>query len=544
MINKNAVILAAGKSSRFAPFTYEKPKGMFRVKGEILIERQIEQLYEAGIKEIYVVIGYMKEKFFYLEQKYPFVHLLVNNKFDKKGNLYSLYQAKEYLCNTYICCADHYFKNNIFMEDYNPENISYRACVYYEGKFREFAVGGSDAAVITKFSPGGEDGFAMAGPAYINEHFSEVFCERMDKEINDFGVSVMFWEEFYARHMDRLTFYMKKYEPDEILEFENIDDLREFDSEFLMNIDSEIIENITDTLNCRPDDITDISVIHAGLTNISFRFAVHERNYVYRHPGGTAGNLTDRRAELFAQMTAKESGIDRSVIRMELNGWKISHFVEEARNCNFEKGISHLMSADRQLEEAMKYLHMLHASKIQDAGSIKIFDNIKEGKKLMEIASGTKGNLAREFSGLIGKVERLYEEVKADARRKGYDLVLCHNDVYEPNYLIDKNGSMYLIDWEYAGLNYAANDIGCILCRYDWTDQQTKRYIKAYLGQEPDEEQRRFYYAFIPISAFYWFCWGLYKGSVGDDDSFFFLPSYRNLVRYIDPALKSYGIEE
>ena len=134
--------------------------------------------------------------------------------------------------------------------------------------------------------------------------------------------------------------------------------------------------------------------------------------------------------------------------------------------------------------------------------------------------------------------------MKADARRKGYDLVLCHNDVYEPNYLIDKNGSMYLIDWEYAGLNYAANDIGCILCRYDWTDQQTKRYIKAYLGQEPDEEQRRFYYAFIPISAFYWFCWGLYKGSVGDDDSFFFLPSYRNLVRYIDPALKSYGIEE
>ena len=54
---KNAIILAAGKSSRFAPFTYEKPKGLFRVKGEILIERQIEQLREAGVEEIYVVVA-------------------------------------------------------------------------------------------------------------------------------------------------------------------------------------------------------------------------------------------------------------------------------------------------------------------------------------------------------------------------------------------------------------------------------------------------------------------------------------------------------
>lgn len=71
---KNAIILAAGKSDRFAPFTYEKPKDLFRVKGEILIERQIEQLKESGIEDIYIVIGYMKEKFFYLEQKYG-VHL-------------------------------------------------------------------------------------------------------------------------------------------------------------------------------------------------------------------------------------------------------------------------------------------------------------------------------------------------------------------------------------------------------------------------------------------------------------------------------------
>lgn len=67
-MNKTAIILAAGKSNRFAPFTYEKPKGLFRVRGEVLIERQIRQLQEAGVKDIYVVVGYMKEKFFILSR--------------------------------------------------------------------------------------------------------------------------------------------------------------------------------------------------------------------------------------------------------------------------------------------------------------------------------------------------------------------------------------------------------------------------------------------------------------------------------------------
>lgn len=529
----NAVILAAGKSNNLAPFTYEKPKGLFRVKGQILIERQIEQLQAAGVTEIFIVVGYMKEKFFYLEHKYG-VKLIVNNEFSKKGNICSLFAAREYLADTYICCADHYFVNNPFLFR-NPDNRSYRACAYQEGKFYEFAVECSDADVITGIKVGGKDSLAMVGHAYMNAKFSRVFRELMENEINDFGVASMFWEEFYAKHSRQLTFYKLEFSTDEIWEFDSIEDLRKFDSEFLLNVDSEIITNITHTLHCNSNEITDISVINAGLTNVSFAFECVGKKYVYRYPGGTAGNLIDRQTELFAQMSAKEAGIDRSVIHMELSGWKISNFVKKAKNCNFEE-------SDEQLEVAMEYMHKLHCVKTNER--VKIFDNVAEGKKLMAIASATKGNLQKEFSELVEKVEKLYTLVKADAKRMGYGLVLCHNDTYEPNFLYDENGEIYLIDWEYAGLNYDANDIGCILCRYDWTDEQIERYLKAYMGRGLTQEEHRYYIAFIPISAFYWFCWGLYKGSVGDDDSFFFLPSYRNLVRFIDKALKSYEGEK
>ncbi len=79
------------------------------------------------------------------------------------------------------------------------------------------------------------------------------------------------------------------------MEFDNIDDLRQFDSEFLMNVDSDIIKNIIYVLKCNPNQISEISVINAGLTNVSFAFKVGSKKYVYRHPGGTAGNLVDRK---------------------------------------------------------------------------------------------------------------------------------------------------------------------------------------------------------------------------------------------------------
>ena len=60
----NAIIMAAGMSSRFAPLCYESPKGLLNVKGERLIEREILQLKEAGIEDITLVVGYMKEKMF------------------------------------------------------------------------------------------------------------------------------------------------------------------------------------------------------------------------------------------------------------------------------------------------------------------------------------------------------------------------------------------------------------------------------------------------------------------------------------------------
>lgn len=105
--------MAAGLSSRFTPISYERPKGVLKVRGEVLIERQIRQLKEAGIDDITVVVGYMKEAFFYLEDLFG-VKIRVNEQYAVRNNNSTLMLVREQLGNTYICSSDDYFTENVF----------------------------------------------------------------------------------------------------------------------------------------------------------------------------------------------------------------------------------------------------------------------------------------------------------------------------------------------------------------------------------------------------------------------------------------------
>ena len=89
----NAIIMAAGTSSRFAPLSYEMPKALIEVKGDILIERQIRQLQQAGIRQIIVVVGYKKEQFEYLNNKFGVV-IVENEEYLSRNNNGSIYAAK------------------------------------------------------------------------------------------------------------------------------------------------------------------------------------------------------------------------------------------------------------------------------------------------------------------------------------------------------------------------------------------------------------------------------------------------------------------
>ena len=136
MNKRNAIIMAAGTSSRFVPLSAERPKGLVEVKGEVLIERQIRQLKEAGIADITLVLGYKAEMFAYLRDKYD-VDIVLNEDFARYNNTSSLIRVIDKLDNTFVCSSDNYFPGNVFMND---SDDSYYSALYAEGETNEYCL--------------------------------------------------------------------------------------------------------------------------------------------------------------------------------------------------------------------------------------------------------------------------------------------------------------------------------------------------------------------------------------------------------------------
>ena len=110
---RRAIILAAGFGMRMVPINTETPKGLLEVNGEPLIERAIRQLQEVGIREIYVVVGFLKERYEYLIDEFG-VELIVNPDYAGKNNLYSLKLALPHLANAYVVPCDIWCRSNPF----------------------------------------------------------------------------------------------------------------------------------------------------------------------------------------------------------------------------------------------------------------------------------------------------------------------------------------------------------------------------------------------------------------------------------------------
>ena len=98
---------------RMVPINTQYPKALIEVDGQPIIERIINQLNSIGVKDIYIVVGYMKEQFEYLIDEYK-VKLIVNEKYAEKNNLHSLRLAADYLSNTYIIPCDIWCDKNPF----------------------------------------------------------------------------------------------------------------------------------------------------------------------------------------------------------------------------------------------------------------------------------------------------------------------------------------------------------------------------------------------------------------------------------------------
>ena len=518
----NAIIMAAGLSSRFAPLSYEKPKGVLTVRGEVLIERQIRQLREAGITDITVVVGYMKEAFFYLEDKFG-VTIRVNAEYSVRNNNSTLMLVREKLGNTYVCSSDDYFTENVF-EPYVFE--AYYPGVFFAGETNEYLLDTARDGRITGVTIGGRDKYGMLGHVYFDRAFSETFVRILVDEYDRPETAGKLWEDIYRAHLDELRMVMRPYEPGVIFEFDSISDLKEFDHDFIENVDSAILDNICRVLDCSRGDVEGIVPIKEGLTNLSFRFVVRGESYVYRHPGVGTDEIINRASEAFSQAVAKKLGIDDTFIHEDpAEGWKISRFIDGCVPFDYHN--------EDHVRRAMELGRRLHDSGEKSEWS---FDVYRDAVAIVELL-GRKSYPSFPDREELGRHAGVLD---AFVRADRVEPCLCHNDFYSPNFLV-RGEEMYLIDWEYSAMSDYASDLGTFICCSDYSVDEARHVIELYFGRTPTDAEMRHCLAYVALAAYYWFVWALYKESTGDPVGEWLYLWYRTAKEYSALALKLYG---
>ena len=523
---QNAIIMAAGMSTRFAPLSYESPKGLLVVKGERLIERQIGQLREAGIDKITVIVGYMKEMMFYLGDKFG-VDIVVNEDYYRYNNCSSLMLVREQLGNTYICSSDNYFTENPF-EEYVYRG--YYATVFADGETDEYCVEKETNGFISEVTVGGKHTWCMLGHVYFDREFSKKFVRILENEFQHAAFKEQLWEEYYYRHLDELKLEARHYSADVIKEFDSLADLREFDEHYLMHTNSKILLNICKILSVTPAEITHIKPIKDGLTNTSFRFECKGESYVYRHPGKGTEEYINRLSEAASMRVAAELGIDPTFVAMDENeGWKISKFIENARLLDYEN--------DEDVDKAIDFISRLHRSGKTTPYELRFEKDLEEFKEKLQ----KRNRFEFEDKEML---EELVRQVIQYLHKDPVEFVLCHGDCYSPNFLVDENGNMSLIDWEYSGMGDAASDIGCFLCCTDYSLDEAKEFINKYFKKNPGVGTQQHFLGMVGLVSYYWFLWALFQESNGKRIGEYLYKWYRHTKMYCTEALKMYQGEK
>lgn len=282
-MKRNAIIMAAGTSSRFVPLSAERPKGLIEVKGDILIERQIKQLKEAGINDIIVVVGYKAEMFSYLKEKYG-IRIVLNDDYARYNNTSSLIRVIDELNNTFICSSDNYFPENVFTY---CSIDSYYSALYADGETNEYCMTVNEKDEITDVSVGGSDAWYMVGHVFFNSEFSETFRKIMIEEYKNEETRQGYWEDLYIKYIDLLPkMKVNRYNNGEIQEFDSIDELRMFDSSYINNTRSSVIKYICNIMNVNESNVHGFKNIKHKGEYLQFRFMVDNVTYEYNAENG------------------------------------------------------------------------------------------------------------------------------------------------------------------------------------------------------------------------------------------------------------------
>ena len=256
-----------------------------------------------------------------------------------------------------------------------------------------------------------------------------------------------------------------------------------------------------------------------GLTNLVYRVRTQQRDYVLRVAGPGTESFIDRKVEAHNARAAASAGVSPEVL-----------FVDESDGLMLMPHIP----ATTMTPEAFRSTAGAPAragaafARLHDSGQtfefrFELFQMIDGYLKLLGELGAT---LPEGYHDVVEEAEAVREVLDAKPAR----LAPCHCDPLCENFL-DTGEAMWIVDWEYSGMNDPLWDLGDLSVEAGFSPQQDLEMMQAYRGGSVSEAEFSRMVVYKAMCDLLWTLWGLIQHAQGNPAEDFWAYSIERFER-------------
>jgi thiamine kinase-like enzyme len=242
-----------------------------------------------------------------------------------------------------------------------------------------------------------------------------------------------------------------------------------------------------------------------GLTNRVYRAG----DVVLRMPGAGTEEYIDRRNEAVAARAAAAAGVAPEVLYADApTGLMATRFIAGAATMSPEAFRDRLGAPER----AAQAFRRLHVSGAVFPFRFELFAMIDD---YLSILSGKDVALPEGYHAVVAEAGAVRQALAAHP----VPLAPCHCDPLCENFL-DTGTRMWIVDWEYSGMNDPMWDLGDLSVEGQFDDSQDAAMMAAYFGAEPSDFDAGRMVIYKAMCDLLWTLWGLIQlanGNPADD---------------------------
>ena len=236
-----------------------------------------------------------------------------------------------------------------------------------------------------------------------------------------------------------------------------------------------------------------------GMTNHSYKITRNDgEEYLVRIPGDGTEEMINRMDERKSTEFACKLGIDSPLLYFGDDGRKVMKFIHDPQEMNED-----VMKRPENLKQAAAIFHKLHTCGEDTGVRFDVFEMADLYEKIIR-----DGGVA--FYEDYENVKQTVMDIKAAVDATGVaPRVPCHNDSLMGNWVLDGDGKLYLIDWEYSGMNEAMWDLSCFSIEADYSPDNDDQLLEEYYGRSATVEEKKRFVAAKMYVDYLWTLWGL-----------------------------------